>query len=125
LVYGGDDVTFVCDGRLGLALAALYLEKFEQHTASDDEQFFACAGVSIAKAHYPFARSYSLSNELCKSAKQLVRSNDQSASAIDWHLAASGLLGSLKEIRQREYHVPYGSVQDMMTYRIGNHSATL
>jgi hypothetical protein len=108
LVYGGDDVTFVCDGRLGLALAALYLEKFEQHTASDDEQLYACAGVSIAKAHYPFARSYNLSNELCKSAKQLVRSKEQTASAIDWHIAASGLLGSLKEIRQREYHVPKG-----------------
>ena len=26
LVYGGDDVTFVCDGRLGLVLAAKYLQ---------------------------------------------------------------------------------------------------
>lgn len=109
LVYGGDDVTFVCDGRLGIALAALYLEEFEKHKASDGEHLYACAGVSIAKAHYPFARSYALSNELCKSAKKLVRSQeDQPASAIDWHLAASGLLGALKEIRQREYHVAEG-----------------
>lgn len=110
LVYGGDDVTFVCDGRLGIALAALYLEEFEKQKDPKNDNFYACAGVSIAKAHYPFVRSYELSNQLCKSAKKLVRSHDKQASAIDWHLAASGLIGSLEEIRQREYHVAEGKL---------------
>ena len=35
LVYGGDDVTFVCDGRLGLELAAIYLEKLEEQIIAD------------------------------------------------------------------------------------------
>lgn len=108
LVYGGDDVTFVCDGRLGLALAALYLTAFEQGEAGDGQKLTACAGVSIVKAHYPFARSYELSEALCKSAKRQVRLVNSQASALDWHIASTGLLGSLKEIRQREYQVPEG-----------------
>jgi CRISPR/Cas system-associated protein Cas10 (large subunit of type III CRISPR-Cas system) len=107
LVYGGDDVTFVCDGRLGLTLAALYLKAFERK-AADGEWLTACAGVSIAKAHYPFARSYELSSQLCSEAKKLVRQSDDGFSALDWHVAASGLSGTLQEIRQREYAVPEG-----------------
>lgn len=107
LVYGGDDVTFVCDGRLGLTLAALYLQAFEDRNTPDG-QFTACAGVSIAKAHYPFARSYELSSQLCTEAKKSIRPNE--ASALDWHIASSGISGSLSEIRRREYSVPEGKL---------------
>ncbi len=34
LISGGDDLTFVCEGRLGLALAALYLQTFSRKTDS-------------------------------------------------------------------------------------------
>ncbi len=104
LVYGGDDVTFVCDGRLGLTLATLFLENFEK-IAADGKKLTACAGVSIVKAHYPFARAYELSESLCGSAKKFKKDQDSDTSAIDWHIAASGLLGSLGEIRDREYSV--------------------
>lgn len=108
LVYGGDDVTFVCDGRLGLELAAIYLQAFEK-----EKNFTACAGICVVKTHYPFARAYKLSEELCRKAKKFIpeererlgESDDYNFSALDWHFAASGLLGSIKEIRQREYQV--------------------
>ena len=105
LVYGGDDVAFVCDGRLGLELAALYLEAFAQQTDPDGKPFSACAGIAIVKTHYPFARAYALSEALCGSAKTLIRNetNPTQQSALDWHIATSGLLGSIGEIRQREY----------------------
>lgn len=105
LVYGGDDVAFVCDGRLGLELAALYLEAFAQQTDFDGKPFSACAGIAIVKTHYPFARAYALSEALCSSAKALIRKETDPAqqSALDWHIATSGLLGSMREIRQREY----------------------
>lgn len=108
IVFGGDDTTFVCDGRLGILLASIYLEAFEQKMAVQGEGLTACAGVSIAKAHYPFARSYEMSEALCKSAKQLNHGREQPGSAIDWHISATGLLGSLKETRDREYTVKAG-----------------
>ena len=67
LVYGGDDVTFVCDGRLGLELAAIYLQAFEK-----EKDFTACAGICVVKTHYPFARAYQLSEELCRKAKKFI-----------------------------------------------------
>lgn len=106
IVYGGDDVTFVCDGRLGLELAALYLQKLQEQPIADGEPLKACAGISIVKTHYPFARSYELSEALCREAKRYVKQkNEGNFAALDWHIAASGLSGSIQEIREREYHV--------------------
>ena len=109
LVFGGDDVTFLCNGQLGVELASRYLQAFESHThAQGLENFFASAGVCIVKMHYPFARAYHLSEELAGSAKLLTRKED--CSALDWHFAQSGLSGSLENIRQREYTVEAGRV---------------
>jgi hypothetical protein len=113
IVYGGDDVTFVCDGRLGLSLAVNFLEKFEEFTQELPDKkgkVTACAGIAIVKTHYPFARAYALSESLCSQAKQWMKkeTNDYEKplfSALDWHIAASGLLGSIGEIREREYRV--------------------
>jgi len=113
IVYGGDDVTFVCDGRLGLSLAVKFLEAFEEFTQDlpDEEgKATACAGIAVVKTHYPFSRAYALSESLCSQAKQWMRkeTNDYEKplfSALDWHIAASGLLGTIGEIREREYRV--------------------
>ena len=111
LVYGGDDVTFVCDGRLGLELAAIYLEEIEKKPIADGKDIKACAGVCVVKTHYPFARAYQLSEELCRKAKKFVKDEEKGDfSALDWHLAASGLSGSISEIRDREFQVPAGSL---------------
>lgn len=121
LVFGGDDLTLVCDGRLGLPLAAVYLRAFHTHTAKhfaalpiQDETIkeklkkpaYACAGVAIVKAHYPFARAYALSKALCDHAKSVVRAeHPEGASAMDWHFAATGINASLGEMRKRQYGV--------------------
>lgn len=113
LVYGGDDVTFVCDGRLGLVLAAEYLKAFEAQEAVDKRGFTACAGIAIVKTHYPFARAYDLSEALCAKAKSFVRertTDGKSFSAMDWHIANTGLMGSIDDIREREYQVESGAL---------------
>lgn len=114
LVYGGDDVTFVCDGRLGIELAAIYLNELEQPKMPDGKHIKACAGISIVKTHYPFARAYELSEALCREAKRLVKASKEfepeGFSALDWHIASSGLSGSISEIRKREYKVSLGEL---------------
>ncbi len=105
LVFGGDDVTFVCDGRLGISLAVEYLRQFEKHTeAIIGEKFTACAGIAIVKSHYPFARAYALAEELCNSAKKY-RQQHNLDSCLDWHFALTGLSGSIDDIRKREYTI--------------------
>jgi len=104
IVFGGDDVTFVCDGRIGLKAAQVFLRAFGEQEIPDAAGKMrpgcAAAGVAIVKTHYPFARAYMLSEELCKNAKSEF---EREAPALDWHLAQSGLFGDLSEIRQREY----------------------
>ncbi len=128
LVYGGDDVTFVCDGRLGLSLAALYLEAFQFHQDCEDNPLNACAGIAIVKTHYPFARAYELSEALCSNAKKWMREESERLdepyfSAFDWHIASSGLLGSIHQIREREYQVSEGHLF-MRPIRLENSEAS-
>jgi hypothetical protein len=111
LVFGGDDVTFVSDGRLGLTLAARYLELFEEESRKRGLELYACGGVAVVKSHYPFARAYELGGELTKAAKSVARAKARGElSVLDWHFAASGLLGNLQEIRGREYTVGDGTL---------------
>ncbi len=110
IVFGGDDVTFVCDGRLGLSLALVYLKAFEQ--ATEDifkKRLTSCAGVSIVKSHYPFAQAYDLAEQLIGKAKAYQQLDEDTAgSYLDWHFALTGLSGDIDFIRKREYGEPAG-----------------
>lgn len=119
LVYGGDDVTFISDGRVGIELAVAYLKAFENqsHTMPDGKNLTACAGVCLVKTHYPFARAYELSKDLCDSGKALLRLEKLEGSAIDWHIANTGLFGRLSEIREREYRVLFGQLSGQLNVR--------
>jgi len=111
IVFGGDDATFICDGRLGLTLAEFYLRQLtSQNLADGDGPLFARAGVAIVKSHYPFARAYALAEELAASAKSFIKekNTESKLSAIDWHFAVSGLVLGLDEIRERDYHPTQG-----------------
>ena len=105
LVFGGDDLTFVCDGRLGLSLVETYFKAFE--AAINNDKITASAGVSVVKTHYPFARAYQIAEDLCAEAKRFV---DRKTFGLDWHFAASGLLGKLKTIRKKQYTVDAGKL---------------
>jgi hypothetical protein len=129
LVYGGDDISFICDGRLGLSLAIAYLQALQKQNAADGKPIQACAGVCIVKTHYPFARAYQMSEVLCASGKQFLRDLKQNDEAldccvIDWHITGSGLLGTLEDIRSREYTVPQGSlcIRPMPLYQVKSHT---
>src|SRR5690606_21713991 len=103
LVFGGDDLTLLCNGQIGVSLAAAYLAAFEKAFREEPvkglEDVHARAGVAIVKMHYPFARAYQLSEQLVRSAKRFIKTeNDADCSALDWHYATGGLSGDLDEV---------------------------
>jgi hypothetical protein len=111
IVFGGDDITFVCDGRLGLDLAAFYLNAFCEE-GHDGEALvggpvYARAGVAVVKTHYPFSRAYDLAEALAKKAKAAIGARkpqkQKSATVMDWHFATTGMMFDIDEIRGREY----------------------
>ncbi len=76
IIIGGDDITFVSEGRLGLWLTKIFLEEFQNKIASDGKPLTACAGVAITKTKYPFYRGYKLSEDLTRSAEVLYSSEN-------------------------------------------------
>ncbi|MCA9960884.1 MAG: hypothetical protein KC443_17710, partial [Anaerolineales bacterium] len=114
IISGGDDVTFVCDGRIAHALTLNYLRAFKQATNSiktEGEKVFdkpisASAGIAIVRTHYPFARAYDLAEDLMENAKRARRFNkwkEEEIGALDWHFTVGGLYGDVRTIREREY----------------------
>lgn len=117
LVFGGDDITFVCDGRFGLALAQIYMRQFERHTKNlPGGKATASAGIAVVKVHYPFSRAYSLAGDLCKKAKAYRREINLAEPCLDWHFALSGLAGDIDEIRRREYEIHNDERQEEERY---------
>lgn len=104
LVSGGDDVTFVCDGRIAFDLTATFLNAFEKQSAKLLKMpLNACAGIAIVNTKYPFSRAYELADELCGNAKKTY--HGQSVNAFDWHYTTGGLYDDLDGIRAREYQM--------------------
>jgi len=127
IVFGGDDITFVCDGRLGLTLAEFYLRMLEQELWYGGK-LYARAGVAVVKSHYPFARAYELAEELAGSAKQFIReqpavSEEHGYSAMDWHFGVNGLVLGLNALRARDYQHPTSGALHMRPLLAGSAEA--
>ena len=108
IVYGGDDLTFVCDGRVGLDLAAYYLQQFSKgkiRFCGADKFVDACAGVAIVPTKFPFARAYAFADELCRLAKGHRRyENNLKGSWLDFQIFQEGATKSIKALRETQYH---------------------
>lgn len=104
VLVGGDDVTFVCDGRIALSLARIALESFARTSVEPlpGDRLTACAGVAIVPVHAPFSAAYELSEQLCLNAKRLSRAHGGCA-AIDWHSGNARPGIALADLRRREY----------------------
>lgn len=114
VLLGGDDLTFLCDGRVALDLAVTALRELERHEIPHlgdhgaPAKLTACAGVALVKAHAPFHRSYELAEDLCRSAKRArVEANEspntETGSWIDWHIGTTRPGETVRRIRDRVY----------------------
>lgn len=118
VLLGGDDLTFVCDGRIALDLAEAALEAFRTRIPHLGE-ISACAGVALVAAHTPFERAYEVAHALCRSAKRGRRGSEDPDSWIDWHVGTTRPGESIADLRGRSYR---GDSQIQLTcrpYRLG------
>ncbi len=123
LILAGDDICFVSDGRIGVALARAYLTKLRKESLIG-EQLNACAGVAIVKSHYPFSKAYELAEQLCRSGKNAVSEMEKDkgegydASFIDWHIEHGELDDGIQDIRSSNYTSDDGSLMYMRPYLV-------
>ena len=123
IIIGGDDITFVCPGRLGIEFAKYFVEEAAKETIIDDADLSAmeeeankdnngprkkinkhlscCAGVAIVPAKYPFFRAYGLAEQLCSEAKKKSRTNDDSW--LEFAILHGEMTPELQQLRDEQY----------------------
>ena len=107
VVLGGDDMTVIIRGSLGIDYVKTYLEAFEDNTKrllhallpDDMEYLTACAGIAFIKSSYPFYYGYGLAEELCSEAK---KASGRKASCIMFHKVQDSFVTSYEDIVERE-----------------------
>ena len=111
LIFAGDDVTFVCDGRIALDLSARFMERLAKKSFEDGGfkfPFTACGGIALVKPHFPFYRAYDLAESLCSSAKASCKTGGRAPEScwLDYQIVYSGLPTELDSYRRFKYSVP-------------------
>jgi hypothetical protein len=110
ILAAGDDITLVCEGRLGTHLAAEILKYFEGHKI-EEMTVSACAGVAICKTHYPFFKAYHLAEELIQLSKEIAKKPEnrgENGKIHSWlHFLAmpSGFNGDLDDVFESQFMV--------------------
>lgn len=122
IVFGGDDLTFVCDGRAGLHLAAYYLNQFANdqiNVCGDKISVDACAGVAIVHTKFPFARAYSFADDLCRKAK-LYRRYEAGLEGnwLDFQIIQEGATRSITDLRKAQYYTGEGHELHQRPYEV-------
>jgi hypothetical protein len=121
LVFGGDDLTVVCDGSQAVAFVCSYLEAFEKATRAPEidgfpsviaglidpvdpsrhKGFGGAAGIAIIKPHYPFYRAYELAEDLTRSAKATKANlGSDAVSAFDFQIVFEDATSDLDHLRR-------------------------
>ena len=115
ILIGGDDVTFICEGRMGMYLAEKFIGYFYDETErlkdpESPEKLMdgACAGVAIVKSHFPFYKAVKLAEDLCGEAKKSSRINP--GSYISFYYSATTFSGTLEELRGKTHVAQSGEL---------------
>ena len=121
IVYGGDDLTYVCDGRVGLHLTEYYLQEFAKEPikiGGEDRPVDACAGVAIVHTKFPIAQAYQFADELCGLAKSHRRDPNSDGSWLDFQIIQAGATGSVSTIRRAQYRSLRGQTLHQRPYQV-------
>ena len=122
IVYGGDDLTYVCDGRVGLHLTAYYLQEFTKDpikVGGEDRHVDACAGVAIVHTKFPIAQAYNFADDLCGLAKSHRRNQDNpSGSWLDFQIIQAGVTGTVRALRNAQYRSLRGQTLHQRPYQV-------
>lgn len=123
IIIGGDDITFICPGRMGLQYAQAFIEYVNSEDLLDKDLYnhikketgkqinrslSCCAGVAIVPAKYPFFRAYELAEQLCDEAKALSRKDD--GNYLDFAILHGEKYGDIKLLRKEQYESANGNL---------------
>lgn len=134
LILGGDDVTFICDGRVALNVTRSFLMAFERCTGEKSEiqklaeralgrgYLTAAAGIAFVKPHFPFHTAYELAEELAGEAKR-AKELAPDRSSYDFHVLHDSVARPLADLREHLVHKQPSDEADLWPgpFLVGSH----
>lgn len=116
IIIGGDDITFICPGRLGVIYAQRMIKLISETPLLTDEQkkhisdeskakinnyLSCCAGVAIVDSKYPFFLAYEVAEQACSEAK--LKSREKDDCWLDFVILHGEASPELEDLRNRQY----------------------
>lgn len=110
LVLGGDDMTFVCAGKVAVEFSHFLMQHMMQAGIA------SCGGITIMNTNYPFFRAYEMAEELCGAAKAEMRALERAAGHeldscwLDFAILHGEQPPTLAQFRAQEYRGARGDL---------------
>ncbi|MCC8150784.1 MAG: hypothetical protein LIO96_04860 [Lachnospiraceae bacterium] len=121
ILVAGDDITYVCNGKIALATVEYYCSEIAKYTMTGetDEKsmreygFSVCAGVAYIGSHFPFHVGYDVAEACCESAKDSAKlpenkNGERIGNWVDFQICKNIQARDLETMRAREYMTSYG-----------------
>lgn len=137
ILVAGDELTYVCTGKIALDTIEFFARKVTEKTLVDffedsdlqnekDKYIFSiCAGAALMGSHFPFDVAYDVAEACCESAKERAKMKEnldledgQVGNWVDFAFCDSVYARDLKAMREREYITPTGEHLLTRPYRI-------
>lgn len=136
ILVAGDDITYVCTGKIALDTIEFFAKEVAEKTLVDfltedtnvqnekeKYKFSICAGAALMGSHFPFDVAYDVAEACCESAKERAKKKEnledgQVGNWVDFAFCDSVYARDLKAMREREYITPTGEHLLTRPYRI-------
>lgn len=135
LIFGGDDITFICNAMIALDAVKVFLKHITEHvmymdgskTAGENLCTYglsACAGIAFINSHFPFGDAYKVAEKCCSSAKKRAKEAEHRAGGVtdgnigcylDFQICSHVKTTDLEAHREKNYAYPNG--EGSMIYR--------
>ena len=122
IIGAGDDVTFVCQGRLALSLVLAYVKGlegkvlYEENGIREEEKygFSVCAGIAYMNSHFPFSEAYKVAEECCHNAKKRAKEEQHKVDGkignwVDFQICKSIHTTDFEKDRKKQYQLADGT----------------
>lgn len=126
VLTAGDDITYVCTGKIAIATVECFIENLRGKTLGYNENsekygFSVCAGIAYMGSHFPFSTAYEVAENCCESAKNKAKSlmkGDRVGNYFDFQFCKNIQALNLEEVREREYMTAEGEQLLLRPYEI-------
>lgn len=143
IIIAGDDITYVCTGRIALATMQYYAQHISSYAMNGEKDeksihdygFSVCGGAALIHSHFPFSVAYNVAEALCDNAKDKAKRPENKevysrtinghemtfervGNYIDFHICKNVHAEDLDEMRRKEYITSSGESLLLRPYYI-------